>query len=182
MFGHDEIIVGAERNRPVHVVRRAVVLPGEEIGNGKPQVRLGIPIIEQQCLLAGLEHLGQAVLRHFPEPVVHAGKAQEPVRTGAGRIGLDRRVAMLPSPAIVGPRVALQTLLSPQDMLVGLKAARCLRGDCVVGECRQPPGDSRGHGSGNFDLDVEQVLGPVVVALSPRIPARLALDEVQREA
>ena len=62
-------------------------------------------------------------------------------------------------PGIIGAGVALQILLRPKHVVIGSKILRGLGGDAGVGrEGGQPAGDGRGHGPGDFELHVEQVL------------------------
>ena len=169
MLGHHEVVVGAERHRPLHVVQGAVVLP---VRRGGRRQAPGAPWHPGRRATSALWPISSTSakpsFRHFPEPVVDASKAQEPIRAGVGRIGAYRRLEMLPRTGVVGPRVALQVLLRPQHMVVGLETVRRLGGDRIVGERRQPAGDGRSHGARDFELDVEQVLEPAVDSAPPK--------------
>ena len=56
VLDHDEIVVRIERHGALDVVKSAVVMPREEVGDRKRQMRLGILVVERKRRLADLDH------------------------------------------------------------------------------------------------------------------------------
>jgi hypothetical protein len=134
---HGEIVIRIERDRPVEMMDRPVVVVRDELDHSEREVGFGIVTIETKRLLANRLDVGQSALPHIPEPpFVQSRDAQETVGTCITRIDLDRFLQVFARPTVVGLRVELQVMLRTQHMIVGVEAVRGLCGGDRVGKRR----------------------------------------------